>query len=39
MCVCVCVCATGHTGTLGELVGCHTKVVIYATYAVHYKRL
>ena len=25
---------TGHTGTLGELVGSHTKVVIYPAYAI-----
>ena len=30
---------TGCTGTLGELVGSHTKVAIYPTYAIHCKRL
>ena len=28
---------TGHTGMLGELVGSHTKVVIYPTYTIHCK--
>ena len=30
---------TGSTGMLGELVGSHTKVVIYPTYAICWKRL
>ena len=30
---------TGHTGMLGELVGSHTKVVIYPTYAIYCERL
>ena len=29
----------GHTDMLGELVGSHTKVVIYPTYAIHCERL
>ena len=29
----------GCTGTLGELVGSHTKVAIYSTYLIHCKRL
>ena len=39
MCVCVCVCVTGCTGMLGKLVGSHTKVVIYLTYAICCERL
>ena len=34
-----CICVTRHTGTLGELVGSHTKVVIYPTYAILCERL
>ena len=30
---------TGHTGMLGELVGSHTKVAIYPTYAICCERL
>ena len=30
---------TGSTGTLGELVGSHTKVAIYPTLAIHCERL
>ena len=30
---------TGHTGMLDELVGSHTKVAIYPTYAIHCERL
>ena len=30
---------TGCTGMLGELVGSHTKVAIYPTYAICCKRL
>ena len=30
---------TGCTGTLDELVGFHTKVAIYPTYAIHRERL
>ena len=39
MCVCVCVCVARHTGMLGELVGSHTKVAIYPTYAICCERL
>ena len=33
------VCVTGCTGMLGKLVGSHTKVAIYPTYAIHHERL
>ena len=42
MCVCVCVCVTGAshlgvgTGTLDELAGSHTRLLIYPTLPIHY---
>ena len=43
MCVCVCVCDSSTlgvgTGTLDELAGSHTRLVIYATIAICYGRV
>ena len=41
MCVCVCDSSTlgVGTGTLDELAGSHTKLAIYPSLAIHYRRV